>query len=468
VRNALIAAGIAVASVAGVVAAIVVSSGSGGQKALPISQAASATPTATAGSTSQVHTAPPASTGSATLPSAPKVTHPVIPAEVAESDSTVSLPTTTAAIPPPPPPRSHRAHTFSVGVVDDSLAQQSPSAASAAVETSRRAGFDTVVVSAAWSRGVTRPPANVLRAIRNVAAATRSRHMRLFLVVWHGYSRNTPRDAAQRAQFATFAAETVKALPDAVAVTVGNEPNLNTFWMPQFGPAGHDVAAPAYEDLLARTYDAVKEVAPHVRVIGGAVSPRGADNPNGIRPTHSPTVFIRDLGKAYRASGRRRPLMDAFGLHPYMVAPWISPQVAHPGTAEITFADYPKLVTLLDEAFRGTHQRGRTLPIFYSEFGVQTVVPDWELDAYQPGTALDAEWGVSAATQAAFYRQALALAYCQPTVRGLFVFHTFDEPNMNGWQSGLYYADHTAKPSLQGFRRAVADLRADKLVTCAR
>jgi hypothetical protein len=465
VRNALIAAGIAVAAVAGVVVAVVVSSGGGGQSALPVSQAAPSTRAAVIGSTARTGTAPSAgTTGSIN----PRVTHPVIPAAVAESDSTVSLPTTTAAIPPPPPPQSHRAHTFSVGVVDDSLAQQSPAAASAAVETSRRAGFDTVVVSAAWSRGLRRPPANVLHAIRNVAAATRSRHMRLFLVVWHGYSRNTPRNAAEREQFAKFAAATVQALPDVVAVTVGNEPNLNTFWIPQFGPAGHDVAAPAYEDLLARTYDAVKEVAPHVRVIGGAVSPRGADNPNGIRSTHSPTVFIRDLGKAYRASGRRRPLMDAFGIHPYMVAPWISPRVAHPGTAEITFADYPKLVTLLDEAFRGTHQRGRTLPIFYSEFGVQTVVPDSELDAYQPGTALDAEWGVSAATQAAYYRQALALAYCQPTVRGLFVFHTFDEPNMNGWQSGLYYADHTAKPSVRGFRRAVADLRDGKLVICAR
>ena len=75
---------------------------------------------------------------------------------------------------------------------------------------------------------------------------------------------------------------------------------------------------------------------------------------------------------------------------------------------------------------------------------------------------------MSAATQAAYYRQALALAYCQPTVKGLFVFHTFDEPLLNGWQSGLYYADHTAKPSLRGFRRTVADLRAGKLATCAR
>ena len=466
-RNALIAAGVAVLALAGAVTAAVISSGSGGQAAAPLKQVVAPATTAAAGSATRPGPPPPAGTSPRAQEPATPGSNPAIPSDLSASDTTVSLPTTTAAIPPPPPPERHR-RTFSVGVVDDSLAQQVPAAAASFVKTSRRAGFDTVVVSATWSRGLTKLPPRVLRGLRNVQAATHKRHMRLILVVWHGYSKNTPRDAAERAQFATFAAAAVKALPDVVAVTVGNEANLNTFWMPQFGPAGHDVAAPAYEDLLARSYDTIKRAAPHVQVIGGAVSPRGADNPNGFRPTHSPTVFIRDLGKAYRASGRRKPIMDAFGIHPYMVAPWISPGEAHPSTAEITFADYPKLVTLLDEAFRGTHQRGRTLPIYYSEFGVQTVVPDSELHAYQEGTALDAEWGVSAATQAAYYRQALALAYCQPTVKGLFVFHTFDEPLLNGWQSGLYYADHTPKPSLRGFRRTVADLRAGELATCAR
>ena len=77
-------------------------------------------------------------------------------------------------------------------------------------------------------------------------------------------------------------------------------------------------------------------------------------------------------------------------------------------------------------------------------------------------------YALSPERQAAYYRKALALAYCQPTVKGLFVFHTFDEIRLDGWQSGLYYADHTAKPSLAPFRQAVADLRAGKLTTCGR
>jgi len=288
--------------------------------------------------------------------------------------------------------------------------------------------------------------------------------MKLFLVVGHGLSATTQRDSHERSQFAQFSANVVREVPGLTALIVDNEPNLPFFWKPQFDSGGHDVAATAYEDLLARTYDAVKGAAPSVRVIGGGLAPRGTDDPHRLR-THSPTAFIHDLGAAYRASGRSAPLMDAFAIHPYM-RPHEPPTTAHPGTTQITVADYPKLVTLLDEAFRGTHQRGRTLPIYYTEFGVQTVIPRSKRSLYTAGTTPKAELGVSAATQAAYYREALALAYCQPTVKGLFVFHTFDEPNLDGWQSGLYYDDRTPKPSLRGFRGAVSALRKGRLTNC--
>jgi hypothetical protein len=73
---------------------------------------------------------------------------------------------------------------------------------------------------------------------------------------------------------------------------------------------------------------------------------------------------------------------------------------------------------------------------------------------------------VGFAKQADYYRQALALAYCQPTVKAIFVFHVFDEPDYAGWQSGLYFADGTPKPSLPSFKRAVADLRDGSSTTC--
>ena len=107
------------------------------------------------------------------------------------------------------------------------------------------------------------------------------------------------------------------AIPSVQDVIVGNEPNLNLFWMPQFAADGSNAAAASYLALLAETYDALKRVAPELNVIGGSLSARGSDDPAGSRPTHSPTRFIQDLGVGYRASGRDRPVMDMFSLHPY-------------------------------------------------------------------------------------------------------------------------------------------------------
>jgi hypothetical protein len=298
-----------------------------------------------------------------------------------------------------------------------------------------------------------------VHVLGNVAAATKRADMQLMVVVWHGLGRDTPRTPAERADLAAYSAALVKALPQVRAVIVGNEPNLSTFWRPQFGAGGSDVAARAYADLLARSYDAIKTARPAVQVLGGALSPRGGDRPGGSRPTHSPTAFIHDLGAAYRASGRDRPFMDALASHPYMAASKDSPSSKHPDNTTITIADYPKLVSLLDEAFRGTAQPGATLPVYYTEFGVQTAVPAAKRRFYADLDSPARTDSVSFDTQAAYYRRALELAYCQPTVRGLFVFHTFDEPSLGGWQSGLYFADRTPKPSLPAFKRAVAGLR---------
>jgi hypothetical protein len=416
VKKALLAGGAAAAALAGVIAAVVVASSGG-----------------SAG--------PPALTPFSAL-----------------------VPTTTAALPPPPRPGGPRRGSFLVAVVDDSLAQQDPASAQLLVDTSHRAGFDAVTVSALWEHGRTTPRTDALRALRNVAAAAKRDRMKLFLVIGHGLAATTPKSSGDRAAFASFAATLVRDVPGVAGVVVDNEPNLPFFWQPQFDSAGRDVAAAAYEDLLARTYDALKRAAPRVEVIGGGLAPRGTDDAHRLG-THSPTAFIHDLGEVYRSSGRGAPLMDAFAIHPYM-RPQEPPTIAHPQETQITIADYPKLVTLLDEAFRKTPQRGRTLPILYSEFGVQTVIPRSKRSLYSAGTTPKAELGVSAATQAAYYREALALAYCQPTVKGLFVFHTFDEPNLDGWQSGLYYEDRTPKPSLRGFRKAVSALRKGSLTSC--
>jgi hypothetical protein len=245
-------------------------------------------------------------------------------------------------------------------------------------------------------------------------------------------------------------------------VIIGNEPNLNRYWLPQFGDDNTtDVAAPAYESLLAQSYDAIKAVAPNETVLGGAVSPRGGDVGGGIRPTHSPTAFIRDLGQAWRASGRTTPIMDGFAFHPYEDNSSIAPvSGVHPNSTTIALADYDKLVALLGEAF-GDYE----LPIWYDEFGVESQLPPEKAALYtnaEPATTKP----VPEATQAEYYREAVALVFCQPNVRGLFLFHTVDETDLTAWQSGVYYADGTPKSSLAAVKLALGESRRGVIAQC--
>jgi hypothetical protein len=364
---------------------------------------------------------------------------------------------------PQPNPLNHK---LLVGTSDDALKQADPAAAAAFMHIARSTGVDAVLVTTMWKPGATSLAATDREPLANVFEAADHEGIRVFVQVWHGLNGATPRTPDARKQFATYTASMARDFPAIRDVVVGNEPNLNTFWLPQFGPGGTDAAAKGYLALLAQTYDALKAVNHNVRVIGGGLAPRGSDRPGLKRDTHSPTQFIIDLGAAYKASGRRKPIMDGFAIHPYMRTSRFPPTDTHEASKTITLGDYPKLVYLLKRAFAHSHQRGGGLPVYYTEFGVQTKVPPTHRHAYtdiHSPAALDA---VDPATQARYYREALELAACQATVKGLFIFHTFDEADLAGWQSGLYYADQKPKPSLGPFRTAAADARAARLTDC--
>ncbi len=239
---------------------------------------------------------------------------------------------------------------------------------------------------------------------------------------------------------------------------IGNEPDNPTFWRPQFTPEGTDAAAPAYERLLARSYDTLKKISPNYIVVGGELASRGNDDPGSKRGSHSPETFIRDMGQAYRDSGRTEPIMDVFGMHPYGQNSSESPATPHPNSTTIGEADYPRLVADLGKAFDGTAQVGSKLPILYSEYGVQSLIPGPQRYRYKSKEP-EASHAVDEATQARYYGQYLGLAACQPNVIGAFLFHTADERNLKkGWQSGAYYADDAPKTSRLSIASSMQEL----------
>jgi hypothetical protein len=354
-----------------------------------------------------------------------------------------------------------------VGATEDSAQQPSLALAKAQMDLAKLAGFNTIRLSATWDRGVTAPTADAATRLGNAVAAADMDGIHTILSIYPRGSSQTPLTDEQREQFAAWAVAVTELVPTVTEVIVGNEPNLNRFWLPQFATDGTDAAAPAFFDLLATTYDALKTASPKLTIGGVGLSPRGGDNPNASRLTHSPTVFLRDLGLAYRGSGRTTPIMDELAFHPYEDTSSVDPLLGtHATNTTIALADYPKLVTLLGEAFDGTAQPGSSLPILYDEFGVETQIPTTRSSSYK-GTEPATTKPVDEPMQASFYREALGLAYCQPTVRGILLFHVSDEADLNRWQSGVFYANGKAKASLPSVRAAIASVHTSTIAGCA-
>jgi hypothetical protein len=353
-----------------------------------------------------------------------------------------------------------------IGAAEDAVKQPTLGAARAQMDLLKLVGLDTVRITATWAPGLAEPAETEALGISNAVNAANMLGVDVIVEVYNSSSAATPVTDEDRDQFAAFAADVARKHRSIRDVIVGNEPNLNRFWMPQYDDAGESVAPADYLALLARTYDALKEVSPDITVWGGSLSPRGTDNAFGQRPTHSPTTFIEAFGEAYRASGRTLPVMDGLAIHPYGDNSSQGPgSSAHPLNTTVGLADYSKLVGMLTQAFTGTAQPGSALPILYDEYGVETILPVDKAPLYagiEPATTRP----VDPVTQAIYYRQAIQLAFCQPNVRGLMLFHTVDEPDLNRWQSGLFYADSTPKGSLPSVRKAVGESRRGVVATC--
>jgi len=239
-------------------------------------------------------------------------------------------------------------------------------------------------------------------------------------------------------RFAAFLAQLATTYPQVREFVVGNEPNQPRFWRPQFSPVGKGLAAGAYADLLARSYDALKEVDKAIRVIGLGLSGRGNDLP--LAPSNassSPVRFLRDLGSAYRASGRTLPLMDELGLHLY---PRSDRDSVRAGDR------WPSAGT-----GQPTVEQGLKLRI--DEIGWQAAVPAASRSAYHGRETAAA---TSERAQAANYEQVIGIAACDRTISAVYFLHLRDDADLERFQSGVRRADGSARPAYAAVRTAAA------------
>lgn len=346
------------------------------------------------------------------------------------------------------------------GVAEDGGRNHRTAAASDKTKLICESGFNAVRHTVPWVQGQRELNNRDNAAIQNAINAAKECGLTVILTVYPYHDRELnpkpPTTASEQRMFADFVGYVAGRFPEIGHFEIGNEPNWSFFWWPQFGPDGKDAAIRPYFGLLARTYDKLKTVNPEIIVIGGTFASIGEDDPAAERKRHSPTRSIELLGKYYRESGRTQPIMDWFSIHPYGANSTEPPDTPHPNSTTIGFADYPKLVSLLGVAFDGTAQPGSTLPILWSEYGVETVIPSDRAGLYQ---GRETSKPVSEEVQAAYYKRALELAACQPTVVGVLFFHAVDERELDGWQSGIYYAEDRPKTSQPLVRAAVEKVK---------
>jgi polysaccharide biosynthesis protein PslG len=258
--------------------------------------------------------------------------------------------------------------------------------------------------------------------------------------------------------FAAFMTKLARAYPEVREYVVGNEPNQPRFWRPQFSGLGRALAAPAYANLLARSYDALKDVDPGIRVIGLGLSGRGNDIPSApSNASTSPVRFLRDLGAAYRASGRTLPLMDELGLHLYPRSDRDS-VLAGDRWPRAGIVNLARIKQAVWDAFGGTGQPtvedGFKLRV--DEIGWQATVPAGSRDAYHGRETAAA---TSEKAQAANYSKLIAMAACDRSISALYILHLRDDPDLERYQSGIRRADGSARPAYAAVKTAVARAR---------
>jgi hypothetical protein len=294
--------------------------------------------------------------------------------------------------------------------------------------------------------------------------------VRMIFAVSPAHPRDVTASPAAIGKFAAFMAQLARTYPSVRDFVVGNEPNQPHFWQPQFNPNGTAASGGAYEPLLAASYDALKGVDPNINVIGIGLSPRGNDNPRAKdNVSVSPVRFIHDVGVAYRASKRTKPIMDELGFHPYPNQnndpplkgyPW--PKAGIPNLDRIKQAAW--------DAFNGTAQ-----PIF-NERGKASQPHALKLDLDETAWQVAILSGlqnqyfgkenvipVDEGTQAQYYQDIIRFVSCDNDVRSLSFFHLIDERDLDRWQSGLMRADGSKRPSYTAVKSAIAQTKG----TCA-
>ena len=235
--------------------------------------------------------------------------------------------------------------------------------------------------------------------------------------------------AAAKRYSGLYPASDGRALPAVKLWMAWNEPNLPIGLKQQYRRVGGRwvmQSAIDYTRICNAIYGGVhRTLIRGERVACGATAPRGNNSPTSSRPTISPLAFMRGL----KAAGLRR--FDAYAHHPYYGRKTETPSTKPSATA-VTMGNINTLIAQLTLLWGNKR-------LWITEYGYQTNPPD-------------RAFGVTYAKQAAYMKQAYAMARKNPRIDMMLWFLLRDEPRLGGWQSGLLTRTGQKKPAFNVFR----------------
>jgi len=212
--------------------------------------------------------------------------------------------------------------------------------------------------------------------------------------------------------------------------TAWNEPNQLFQLYPQYKRIhGKYVLLSAinYAKICTAIYTGVH--ATHLKgekVACGVTAPGGNDNPRGRRGSPTPLTFMTAVKKAHLRK------FDAWAHNPYG-GPRDTPTTRPRAKGQVELGNIDVLIKQVTKYWG--HKR-----IWLTEYAYQTNPPD-------------RLFGVSYSKQAAYLKQAFAIARKNPRIDMMLWFQLKDEPQISGWQSGLMTARGKRKPSFLTFSR---------------
>ena len=221
-----------------------------------------------------------------------------------------------------------------------------------------------------------------------------------------------------RSGFGDFARAAAARFPWVRLWTVWNEPNNGAFASP--------VSPSLYvRRLLNPAYASLHRASPRNRVAGGVTSPR--KTPSGM----APLAFMQGMRSA-------RARLDAYAVNPYRLS-----RLETPTHTTCSYCGYFTMAALPRIHAEVTRSFGARTQLWLTEYGYQTNPPDRFL-------------GVSPSKQALYLGESALRVWRQPGVTMLIHFLVRDEPNVGGWQSGLFTVSGKPKPAVHAFALPLA------------